>query len=478
MRLKPFYRNSSVIFLLFAISVFPSLVSAGEHPVPSKPLRKLHVAAIFPLTGAAAEHGTAARNGLLLGLEEAQKKDNIKLLIEDDGLNPKNTLTVFRRLLSSNHIDVLITVGSGPSNAVAPLANRLKIPVLALAGDSVVAVNRPYVIRTRMSAQDEGRQIAETLVSGQYQRVALVCAQNSFTENVCEGLSSDSRLPLVLRENVLPDDLDFRSMLQKFRAKKPDAVVVLLMPGQIGVFANQAQSIRLSYKLFGGVFFESSSDLTLSKGALVDAVYVMPDPTEQFVTTYEERFPPTASIAWAGGFYDLAQIVSRIDFSRPVLEQLKEVDEFEGVLGNYEYRTSPEGDSYYYYPYILKKITATGYQRLESVSPSETYTLAEENTGFVCFGQNLAKISSEHTNRLYLRIDESDKLFFNDPNLRGKTIVRGLDLKSEHRVKVFFDDTLAHSFNFNFSELGSTGVEIWRSAGAWRTKPVKGGQCE
>jgi hypothetical protein len=102
--------------------------------------------------------------------------------------------------------------------------------------------------------------------------------------------------------------------------------------------------------------------------------------------------------------------------------------------------------------------------------------LASDVSGKVCFGKNLAKPLSEHTDRLYIRIDDSEKLFFNRPHTGP--VLNNLDLTTDHIAKVYFDDQLAQSWKFNFEKLNAQTVVIWRAAGSWRMEPVVGARCK
>jgi len=101
---------------------------------------------------------------------------------------------------------------------------------------------------------------------------------------------------------------------------------------------------------------------------------------------------------------------------------------------------------------------------------------ANSHSGTVCFGKNLAKPSSEHTDRLYLKIDDSEKLYFNRP--QNGPVLANLDINRTHMVKVYFDDQLGKSWTLNYSKLNTQSVIIWRSAGSWRMEPNKAFDCK
>jgi hypothetical protein len=101
---------------------------------------------------------------------------------------------------------------------------------------------------------------------------------------------------------------------------------------------------------------------------------------------------------------------------------------------------------------------------------------AEKYTGSVCFGANLAKPISEHTDRLYLKINESKKLYFNR-KYKGPAL-KNLNLDTKHMVKVYFDDQITTSWPLDFKILNTNSVLIWRSAGSWRMDSIKTIKCK
>lgn len=104
-----------------------------------------------------------------------------------------------------------------------------------------------------------------------------------------------------------------------------------------------------------------------------------------------------------------------------------------------------------------------------------TIVLANNNVGKICFGKNLAKSLDEHTDKLYLKVDNSDKLFFNHPH--EEAVLNNLDITKNHIVKVYFDDQLCESWILNFSKLKTQNIIIWRSAGSWHTQSVSTSVC-
>lgn len=104
--------------------------------------------------------------------------------------------------------------------------------------------------------------------------------------------------------------------------------------------------------------------------------------------------------------------------------------------------------------------------------------LCEETTGTICLGSNLAKPFDEQTNRVYLRINNSEKIFFIRPYSGPRVIASHLDLTHDHSVKVYFDDQVVQSWTVNFEKLNSAGINIWRAPGSWRSESINPNECK
>jgi hypothetical protein len=104
--------------------------------------------------------------------------------------------------------------------------------------------------------------------------------------------------------------------------------------------------------------------------------------------------------------------------------------------------------------------------------------LANEMTGTVCLGVNQAKSASEHTEQLYLTVNDSPNIYFARPFNGPRVVAQNLDINKNHTIKVYLNNALAQSWVLNFSNLGSNSVLIWRSAGAWRMEEMRSSSCK
>lgn len=107
-----------------------------------------------------------------------------------------------------------------------------------------------------------------------------------------------------------------------------------------------------------------------------------------------------------------------------------------------------------------------------------TTVSSNETKGTVCLGKNLALPDEEHSDRLYLRVDDSPRLYFVRPYRGPRVVARNLDVHKEHSVRVYFDHQEVQSWKLNFTILNTDSVLVWRSSGAWRMEPNDASSCK
>ena len=104
-------------------------------------------------------------------------------------------------------------------------------------------------------------------------------------------------------------------------------------------------------------------------------------------------------------------------------------------------------------------------------------TLANEQKGNVCLGENLSKVASEHTKRLHLTINNSAKIYFPKPYRSPRLISQNLELNDTHTINVYFDEHIVQSWNLDLRNYQYNSVLIWRAAGAWRMYQIDPSNC-
>lgn len=334
--------------------------------------RKVSVGVILPLTGEVAAIGYAVKNGIDLAYESLPPtlKDRIVIHFEDDGFQPKNTVTALSRLLSEKKIDVLINAGSSTSNSLAPIAESKKLPFFGIATDPKVSTGKKYVFNFWVSPEAETDLVVPEMVKRGYKSIARLATIHDMNTAIKKSFDTKSagKISITSDEEYASDAKDFKSFLTRIRADKPDAILALLFPGQIGVFAKQAREMGINAPLVGYEMFEDPGEVKASNGAMIGQWYVNADePVDSFVTVYKKRFPDAATFGSANGHDAIKLIAAAVEKGVPPDQFstfLKEIKNFTGALGTYSF-TTEAGNNSFTLPAALKIVTEKGFEQMK-----------------------------------------------------------------------------------------------------------------
>ena len=361
--------DGRMLTVLFGAAFFVGLemiqlLADGYAADPAQSDRAFRIGVILPLTGEASSFGNAAKNGMLLGKEDLlSSKKSVELTFEDDGMEPKRSVTAFRKLLDGDHVDVVICWSSPTCNSVASIAESAKIPLLGIASDAAVSRGRSFAFNFWVTPDVLTKLLVPQVQKLGYRRIAIASTTHDgslVTRDAFRKQSKD-RFEIVYDEDFAPDAKDFRTAIAKLSAAKPDAVLNLFMPGQAGLFAKQLRQNGVRAPLFGYEPLEDAGEVIASNGALVGAFFATSAPADpRFQERYRSRFPG-ASMVTANTGYDAVQLLADArahgGSAESLASYLRSVKGFQGVSGI----ISATGDNRFEFPACLKLITPEGF---------------------------------------------------------------------------------------------------------------------
>ena len=220
-------------FILLLIT--PSLCTGDQ---------KFKVGFIGDLSGIGKLYGEACKNGFLMGLDSIDRS-KIEVIFEDDHFETSKTVSAINKLIDFDKVNLVTVLASGPSNAVASIAESKKIPLLAWASDTKVSKGRNFVIRSYVSGQVEAETIAKHLATLNYPRIAFISVMSDYGMSVLGGLEKEIlNSKIVLSDFYDPQLKDFGPFILKSKKQKVNALGVCLNPGQVGLFARQARNLK------------------------------------------------------------------------------------------------------------------------------------------------------------------------------------------------------------------------------------------
>ena len=345
------------IVVIAAIIVGIYFVSNGTSKLSTQTLK---VGVILPLTGEVASLGENAKNGANLAYDElsGDLKQKIQLVFEDDNFQPKNTVSAFNKLVENDGANIIICFTSAPCSAVAPIADRNKIPLIAVAS-TPVQKDRNFVVRLEISTTEEAKKLAQFIKEKGYSKIASIVAVQDGIQAGYGTLSNNSDFAAkeVASESVKPDGKDFRTIIAKLKGKNPDLIFVGLLPGMAGEFGKQARELGYEGDFVGFNFIEGEETLVAAQGSLDGIVYTQAaDPEDWFAKKYKQVYNKSIGPGSAH-FYDAITIIASgvekdITASTEINQYLNRIKDFRGALGEYSSTKSHE----FTLPLVLRTI--------------------------------------------------------------------------------------------------------------------------
>ncbi|MCJ7595856.1 MAG: amino acid ABC transporter substrate-binding protein [Desulfobacterales bacterium] len=187
---------------------------------------------------------------------EYGKKIPVKLVYYDSKSDPATTVRIYEKLINEDKVDVLFTPqGTGDHFAVAPLAEKYKIPMVGSTAASVKIrdMKTRYFWFTSPLADKFMRALVDLCKDLKVKRVAIIYAQELFPRENLQFLDpyvKEAGLEVVVHKDYPVGERDLTPVLAEIKAKDPDAVLALCyVPGSF-TMTTQAQEVGLNPKLF------------------------------------------------------------------------------------------------------------------------------------------------------------------------------------------------------------------------------------
>ena len=336
-------KNRFIVFFL-SLFLFAAPICAEEG---------IDIAAIYALTGAAAEANAYALRGVGYAVDEVNKKGGISgkkinLLVLDNQSTPIGSTLAAKQAAAANVVAIVGPDWSSHSLAVARVAQEVGIPMISsLSTNPEVTKVGDYIFRICFTDDFQGRVIAK------FARQDL----NVTTAVIFVDVTSDYSLKLseIFRENFEPlggrvlFELEYKIKQREFgeeimKAVKANADVIFI-PGhdESGLIVKQIQDAGSASVLIGGdgwstpaFFRKGGSELKHGFYSTHWSAHVDTDQSRAFVKKYHILEDPDDNIALG---YDammlLAAAISRAKSTdrKKIRDAIANISAFKGVTG-------------------------------------------------------------------------------------------------------------------------------------------------
>ena len=346
--------------------VISTIICGAAYASSNDTSEKTRVGMILPLSGQLAEYGNAVRNGIEIAKQRHPGLlSNIDFYYEDSQYSGKLTIAAFQKLIRVDKVNIIYCWGSAPSQALAPIAESKKVPLITLDVDPNTARGKKYIIQF----SNYGEEFAKTLVthfnSMNYKKIAVVITEMSFTNLILAGVKKHLRPEQALEviDSFSFEEHDFKSTIAKIKQKQVDILGVFLASGQISQFYRQAKAAGLNVKTFGTDFFESQTEIDDSQGAMEGATFPFNSVSTSFRISYVNQFKNDLQLPEAGRAFDFAILIGSLCnhntsscIGEKVIDLINKSGTHHGVVGPYKFSKTPAGGVHAKFPIFLKKI--------------------------------------------------------------------------------------------------------------------------
>ena len=290
------------LFILLALAAWFRVGQGGAWAAEAGTAAEILLGMSTVLSGPAADLGKDMRQGVLAGLERANRAGGVhgrhlRLLALDDGYEPARTAPNMRQLIESRNVLAIIgNVGTPTAIAAIPIANEDKTLLYApFTGAGVLRKSPPdrYVINFRASYAEETGAMIDALIDGaglKIEDIAVFTQRDAYGDAGFagtlaalkrHGLTNENTVLHVRYErNTLAVENALASLI--YAPREPRAIVM------VGAYAPCAKFIRLAHEAelgatFLNVSFVGSQSLATELGQLpahVIVTQVVPHPLD------------------------------------------------------------------------------------------------------------------------------------------------------------------------------------------------------
>lgn len=339
---------SAAAILILALAVILSIYQPWNQRESSQQPR---VGAILDLTGPAASFGAMQQQGMQLALEDIRDSDcaeDLELIVEDSRLDARLALSAVSKLIESDSVIALTSItGSSMALAVAPIANRERVPIVDSLSSSpaLTTDGGEYYFRIQPADSYAGTYLVDWAIELGTRSSAIIYSDSDWGQGLRDAIramASERGLAIELEDRVRPGDVDFRAMIARLRSSPADTVFLLAHPQEAGLFLRQAGESRLPMRILGSDSL-STQEVKTAAGDFLDGVLFAlssegsGEMLENFRARFRERFGADAN-ANSIRAYDALMLIHRVvcdtgSNREAIRAALDSLEGYEGVSG-------------------------------------------------------------------------------------------------------------------------------------------------
>jgi ABC-type branched-subunit amino acid transport system substrate-binding protein len=230
------------------LSSFLAVIFAYACPCRAQNLKAVELGGIFDLSSTGKIWGNAERDGFMLAIEDFRKQHpelKINFRIEDSAYSNTKTVGAWQNLVNVNKAKAIIGPTWETALVTMPLCERYKILCLAPSYNSAEMSGSKFSFGLWYDNLGYATVLEEELknIPG---KIGIIASQDPYHELLIEELKNKLPQDKILIEKVLPDEQNFKPILQRFSRKISSLVLYVTGSGQFQNLLADIQELKLS----------------------------------------------------------------------------------------------------------------------------------------------------------------------------------------------------------------------------------------
>lgn len=334
----------------------------------------IKVGVIFPLTGDRSAYGLSMKNAVELAMSEINDNyligtQQIEVIFEDTRGLPKECITAFEKLTTTNKVSVVIgPMSSSEMLSIAPIAEREQVVLMSPSASSPAITDAgDFIFRIAPSDSYEGIMIAKFVIEQlKLSRIGILFNNSEYGIGIVNKFTDKftfSGGTVLISESYSESTLDYRTQLNKIKRTNPEAIYFVGYK-ELGKIIKQAKELGIGTQYLSVSLFEDPDILTTAGQAAEGVIFPSisfdirsdDDRANNFVDSYTAKFGNKPD-AFAASAYDAAYITAKAirgggNDATKIKNALYTIKDFNGLLGNFGFDSN--GDVIL--PLRLKKV--------------------------------------------------------------------------------------------------------------------------
>jgi branched-chain amino acid transport system substrate-binding protein len=359
----------SIISRIFQFASVAFICAAIFNPLQVKSENKgaFNVGVIIPLSGDLADYGVSIRRGFNLAVEQSPERfANIHFVFEDSRYDAKTAVSALQKLRTTNNVDLYYAWGVSPTEAIVPITEANRLPLLVETTLKESTTNKLYVVRAARTGERIAKSLVEQLSRTKAKRVSLIVADIPFYDDIINHLKSilpTRGIEITRIRSILPSENDVRAYLPELSKQKEDAIGVFLLPAQIVSYFKRAAEMKVKLPAFSADIIGSDSIIKDCPDNVNGTFFTEVGVTSEFRRLYNAKFKDDGHIGHGAQAFDVANIIAdlfgRLDrkvTADDIMLAISHIPPQKGATGEFRFSDTPDSGKELRMPVAMKMI--------------------------------------------------------------------------------------------------------------------------